>query len=32
MGGRRLAAHIVLRIFEPLVIGTTIVATMPLMV
>ena len=30
--GRRLAAHIPLRIFEPLVIATTIVATVPLLV
>lgn len=30
--GRRLAAHIPLRIFEPLVITTTIVTTVPLLV
>ena len=29
---RRLAAHIPLRVFEPLVIATTIVATVPLLV
>ncbi len=29
--GRRLAAHIPLRVFEPLVIATTIVATVPLL-
>ena len=29
--GRRLAAHIPLRIFEPLVIATTIIATVPLL-
>ncbi len=29
--GRRLAAHIPLRVFEPLVIATTIVATLPLL-
>ena len=30
--GRRLATRIPLRIFEPLVIATTIVATVPLLV
>ena len=30
--GHRLAAHIPLRVFEPLVVATTIVATLPLLV
>ena len=30
--GRRLAARIPLRVFEPLVVATTIVATLPLLV